>query len=92
MGKNNLKKFSLSISGVEEDLIQAVALRVIELTQPDFFKNQEQKFTVREASRLLDIKEQSVRKHINKGILPAIKIGKSWRINESDLKNYLNGK
>ena len=45
--------------------------------------------TLKEAAEVLKIDSETVRKYINDGELTAYKIGKSWRIDESDLMDYI---
>lgn len=46
--------------------------------------------TPQEVSGLLRISTQTVRRWINEGKLPAYKVGRAWRIKETDLDQWLN--
>jgi len=46
-------------------------------------------YTIQEVANELRIHDSTVRTQIHTGQLKAIKFGKSWRIKEEDLKNYL---
>jgi excisionase family DNA binding protein len=48
--------------------------------------------TVSDVAAYLKIKESTVRVMINKGEIPAVKIGKAWRIQKEELTNYLRGR
>lgn len=74
-----------------EKVLEAVSNRIIEITNPDFFKDQETTYTVKEAARLADCTAQTIGNHIRAGILIATKVGKSYKITESNLKAYING-
>jgi len=87
MGKN----FKLTISGIEPDLVDAVAKRVIELTQPTFFEDMEQRFSVKEVAAITKKTPATIGKHIRDGILKACKPGRDYEITESNLKKYING-
>ncbi|WNH09999.1 helix-turn-helix domain-containing protein [Thalassobellus suaedae] len=88
MGKG---KFELTVTGVDPELVEAVAKKIIELTGQEVKKPEELVYTVEEVARLSDNSTQTIRIHINKGILKAHKVGKPWLIKESNLKRYLNG-
>lgn len=47
--------------------------------------------TPREVSDLLRVSTQTVRRWIKEGKLPAYKVGRAWRIEETDLNRWLNG-
>lgn len=47
-------------------------------------------FSTEEVSKVLSVKEEVVRDLIRKRELPAVKIGKSYRITETDLQLFLN--
>lgn len=46
--------------------------------------------TVREAAQLLKVREATIREWVNKGRLPAHKLGKSWRISEDGVQKLLH--
>jgi excisionase family DNA binding protein len=46
--------------------------------------------TVQEAADLLKTSRQQVRKMIRHGLIPAMKIGREWRIESSYLKDFLD--
>lgn len=48
--------------------------------------------TVDQAAELLQLKPQTVREYIKAGKLKANKIGKSWRILQSDVMALVSGK
>lgn len=86
-------KYKFILEGdLSPEFIEAVANKVIEKTQPDFFKDMETYFTVKEAAKLAECSAQTIGIHIRRGILKASKPGKSYKISETDLKNYINGK
>lgn len=45
--------------------------------------------TVQETASLLKTSKQQVRKMIREDILPAVKVGREWRISEEYLKEFL---
>ena len=49
-------------------------------------------FTPEEVAEMLSVNESTVRSWIRKGIMPGIKIGKFWRIAESELEKYIERK
>ena len=90
MNKDN---FKITITGIsDEALINAIAERVIEITNPGFFKQQEIYYSVNEVAKIVGVKPQTIRRHIKDKILFAEKPGKNHRISESNLKLYINGK
>ena len=52
--------------------------------------NGERYYTVADAEEFLGISEPTVRRHILNGRIEAQKIGRSYLINEADLKNYID--
>jgi excisionase family DNA binding protein len=46
-------------------------------------------YTVRTAAEKMQLHPESVRRIIRSGELRAVKMGKSWRLRESDLTNYI---
>ena len=44
-----------------------------------------------EASVLLRMPEDTVRKHLESGVLPGIKIGRKWRIEKTKLQSMFKG-
>lgn len=51
----------------------------------------EKLLTVKEVAEILRIAEKTVRELLKEGSLPGIKVGKTWRIPEDDLKKYIRG-
>lgn len=49
-------------------------------------------YTAKEVADLLGFHVNTVRRHIKQGKLKAIKIGRGYRIEENDLKEYLKMK
>ena len=47
--------------------------------------------TVQEASKISGVSLQTIRRHIESKLLPAKKVGKSFKIKKSDFKEYING-
>ena len=45
--------------------------------------------TIQEIAMLLKVSRQHVRKMIRAGLLPAVKIGREWRVEKDYLKNFL---
>lgn len=45
--------------------------------------------STREVANILGLHEQVIRRYIKKGILPAIKLERKYRIDEKDLNNWL---
>lgn len=74
------------------DLIETIANRVIEITQPEFFESQKPTFTVKQAAERAKNTPQTIIKHIKKELLIANKVGKSYVIKEEHLNNYIDGK
>ena len=48
-------------------------------------------FTVAEAAKLLKTSRQQIRKMIQMGELPAVKVGREWRIPASGIAAFLAG-
>jgi len=51
----------------------------------------EQVYTVEEAAKALKVNPETVKRMLRTGKLGAIKIGRLWRIRESDLQTFLSG-
>jgi len=83
--------FELKVTGVDPILVEAVARKIIELTGQEI-KDQELTYTVEEVAKLTDKSVQTIRLHINNGLLKAHKVGHPWAIKDSNLKDYLHGK
>jgi len=49
-------------------------------------------YTVVEAARILKLKPLTVAEYIREGKLKGFKIGKEWRLEESDLKEFIETK
>lgn len=49
----------------------------------------EKLLSTREVAKILGLHEQVIRRYIQKGILPAIKLERKYRINEKDLNDWL---
>lgn len=47
-------------------------------------------YTVKEISKILNLVEETIRERLRKGELKGLKVGRSWRVKEEDLKNYLD--
>ena len=45
--------------------------------------------STKEVANILGLHEQVIRRYIRKGILPAIKLERKYRIDEKDLNNWL---
>lgn len=45
--------------------------------------------STKEVANILGLHEQVIRRYIRKGILPAIKLERKYRIDEKDLSNWL---
>ena len=45
--------------------------------------------TLEQAAELLQLNYSTVRRYVMKGIIPGAKLGKTWRIVESDLKAFI---
>ena len=45
--------------------------------------------TIQDVAMLLKVSRQHVRKMVRAGLLPAVKIGRKWRIEKDYLKNFL---
>jgi len=45
--------------------------------------------STREVANILGLHEQVIRRYIKKGILPAIKLERKYRVDEKDLNNWL---
>lgn len=46
-------------------------------------------YTAKEAAKVLGVHYQTLARYCKEGEIPAFKVGKSWRILESDLLNYI---
>ena len=51
----------------------------------------EKLYTVKEVTEIMNVHRYTIYRHIDEGLLKATKVGKSYRIKESDLKYYLKG-
>jgi excisionase family DNA binding protein len=49
-------------------------------------------YTVLELTEILQVTRITIHNYIKNGSLPAVKIGKEWRVNEPDLKAFLQYK
>lgn len=47
-------------------------------------------YTVEEVAQILRVSEATVRNLIERGDLPAFKVGNQWRVREKDLEAYMN--
>lgn len=47
-------------------------------------------YTVEQVADILQLTEQTVRYMLNDGRLKGFKAGKSWRVTEKDLQNFIN--
>jgi len=45
--------------------------------------------STKEVANILGLHEQVIRRYIKKGILPAIKLERKYRVDEKDLNNWL---
>ena len=43
-------------------------------------------FTIKEVAKMLKVAEMTIFRHIHNGKIKAVKVGKSWRINEEELQ------
>jgi len=48
--------------------------------------------TVEQVAEKLQVKPLTVREYLRKGMIPGRKLGRSWRVVESDLEWFLSGK
>ena len=48
-----------------------------------------ERITPEEAAKMLDCTSQSLRNYIKRGLIPAIRIGGRYRLNKSDVENFL---
>ena len=46
-------------------------------------------YTMEEVSELLSVSIKTVYKYIHEGLLPAVRVGKYWRITEDGLREFL---
>ena len=60
-----------------------------ELTTASNWENVPLLLTIKQASELLQISETRLRDLARLEILPAKKLGRSWRINKNDLQDFL---
>lgn len=49
---------------------------------------QEEFYTVDEVAKMLRVSDRTIRKHIEKGLLRALSVGKIYRITRTDLEEY----
>lgn len=49
-------------------------------------------YSVKYVASYLELTEETIREKLRKGELTGVKIGKSWRVSEANLKNFLNNK
>lgn len=49
-------------------------------------------YTVKYVADYLSLTEETIREKLRKGEIDGIKIGKSWRISEENLKKFVGGK
>lgn len=88
MGKGN---FKIEVTGIDTELVEAVARKVIELTGQEIKSPEEVIYTVEQVADITKVSIQTIRNHIKNGILKAHKVGHPWQIKESNLKTYMNG-
>jgi len=50
-----------------------------------------QVLTVEQAARKLQVKPHTVREYLKRGMIPGRKLGRSWRILETELESFLSG-
>jgi len=80
---------------LSEENIYAIAEKVVEIQDKKKLSEkkpptEEQQYTVNEVADMTKQSAQTVRIHINSGILMASRIGRSWKISESNYKTYIN--
>lgn len=80
---------------ISPEFIEAVAEKMIEIQDKKKLSEkkpptEEQQYTVNEVADMTKQSAQTVRIHINSGILTAARIGRSWKISESNYKTYIN--
>lgn len=51
----------------------------------------EKHYTLKEVREIANVGRNTVYRHIESGQLKAVKIGRDWRVKETDLKEYLKG-
>lgn len=49
-------------------------------------------YTTQQVADILQLDVRTIRRNVNEGKIKAYKVGKSWRITEEDLKEYLTKK
>lgn len=69
-------------------LLSAISEKIIANNKTE---NIEYDYSVNEVAKVTNKSTHTIRRHINKKLLKAYKVGKSWRITENNLKLYLNG-
>jgi excisionase family DNA binding protein len=47
-------------------------------------------YSIEEIAEILKVTQRTIYNHIKKGSLKAIKIGKYWRVKQSDLEQFLS--
>lgn len=56
-----------------------------------FMENKEQLLSPEEVAKRLAISPKTVREYLREGRIKAMKVGRLWRVRESDLQQYLKG-
>lgn len=49
-------------------------------------------YTLEEIAEMLDVTRRTLYTYVKDGKLKAVKVGRSWRVTEENLREYLNGK
>lgn len=45
--------------------------------------------STKQAAEHLNVHQETIRRFLQRGIIKAVKVGKVWRVRESDLEEYL---
>lgn len=83
-------KSIIQIEGFEKTEFIAIIKSIFEEVIEEQSEQSKPKFaSVQELSKLLNISEMTVYNYIKKGIIPARKIGRQYRLDVSEIEEYL---
>lgn len=59
------------------------------IVKGDEIMDNQKVYTVQEVAEILKVSAYTVQEKLRKGIMPGVKVGKFWRVTESQLKQFL---
>lgn len=79
------------LEAIIEGVSKRVGPQVVENIDK-FINATNQTYTVKQVAQLANSDHTTILRHINKKLLVASRVGKSWKITQDALDNYLNNK